>query len=284
MTEYQKEIVELLDSALKKLPMHTGKTYRTVSFYDLFDAEGEYNEFLEQHILGNIIKYDAYTSASTELDGHPMTDDTKYGVTLEIDGVSGRDFEGFGDNTEKEVVYPRGLSVIVTDVGKDVNGRPYIKVKEIIENDKRLDEGGLEASSEERSDVLQQVQASDSRNGDLQEVSGQDTGRGIGSENALQGVRANSQGIMDGDDPTASPDTRSALSDTEVLSETDASRKTLHTDIYSSIPKHRKGDRKLDSKSLNPHRPRLQPRLGYCLPPALAGRQKLRNAEGRSAG
>lgn len=77
---------------------------------------------------------------------------------------------------------------------------------------------------------------------------------------------------------------RSALSDTEVLSETDASRKTLHTDIYSSSPKHRKGDRKLDSKSLNPHRPRLQPRLGYCLPPALAGWQKLRNAEGRSAG
>lgn len=101
LTEYQKEIVRLLDSALEKLPKHKGKTYRTVSFDDMFNPEEEYNTFIQQHTEGSFLAYKAYTSTSSKIDGHPMPDDTKFGVTLEIEGENGRDVEGFGNNFEK---------------------------------------------------------------------------------------------------------------------------------------------------------------------------------------
>ncbi len=126
LTDYQKDIVKSLDSALEKLPKHKGTIYRTVSFDDLFDAEEEYNSFLDTHEVGSFVAYKAYTSASSKSDGHPMPDNTKYGITLEIEGENGRDIDGFGNNFEKEVVCPRGIGFVVTNVTTDSKGRPYI--------------------------------------------------------------------------------------------------------------------------------------------------------------
>ena len=187
LNEYQKEIVQLLDSALEKLPVHRGTVYRTVSFDDLFNPEEEYNAFLEGHIDGAVVLYKAYTSTSSSIDGHPMPDDTKYGITLEVEGENGRDVDGFGDNFEKEVVYPRGLRFAVTEVGTDSNGRPYIKVKEIIENDRQ------QRHTEERSNLLQQMQTEEEIHGDLHEISEQHTDRSIDAENSVQGVRADKE-------------------------------------------------------------------------------------------
>ena len=86
-------------------------------------------------------------------------------------------------------------------------------------------------------------------------------------------------------DRRLNPNIRSALSDTEVLNNPEEARRkriTLPTSIYQTRNAE-KGGQKLDRKSLKPDRPRLQPRLGHSLPTALAGRQKLRNAEGRSS-
>ena len=66
---------------------------------------------------------------------------------------------------------------------RDENGRPYIKVKEIGENVR------YQRNSEERSNVLQQMQAESSVHGDLQEVSEQNTLRSCNTENSVQGVR-----------------------------------------------------------------------------------------------
>ncbi len=184
LDETQKTIVELLDRALEKLPKHKGKAFRTVSFDDMFDSEEMYNDFLEQHIEGNLVIYDAYTSASSVIDGHPMDENTKYGLTLEIDGESGRDVDGFGDNFEKEVVFPRVTSFVVTEVVTDINGRPYIKVKEI-ENDVRQ-----QRHSEERGNVLQQVRAEEKMHSDVQEVSKRHTLQSGDTKNSVQGVRS----------------------------------------------------------------------------------------------
>lgn len=184
LNEYQKEIVQLLDSALEKLPVHRGTVYRTVSFDDLFNPEEEYNAFLEQHTVGDIVDYSAYTSASRTTDGHPMPDRIKYGVTLEIYSENARDVDGFGDNFEKEVVFPRDLRLDILEVGTDKNGRPYIKAKEIKTN------GQMDTTTEEQSNLLQQVQTKNDTHGDLHEISERNTNRGAQAENPVQGVRA----------------------------------------------------------------------------------------------
>ena len=111
-------------------------------------------------------------------------ENTKFGVTLEFEGESGRDLDGFGNNFESEVLYPRDFSFVVTEVGTDSNGRPYIKIKEIGEDVRHS------RNSEERGNVLQQVRAESSVYGNLQEVPRQDTARSGKTENSLQRVRA----------------------------------------------------------------------------------------------
>jgi hypothetical protein len=113
-----------------------------------------------------------------------MPQNTKYGITLEIECESGRNLDGFGNNFESEVLYPRDFSFVVTEVGTDKDGRPYIKLKEIGKNVRHS------RNTEERSNVLQQVQAESSLHGDLQEVSGQDTARSGKTEKSVQGVRS----------------------------------------------------------------------------------------------
>ena len=189
LNKYQQEIIKHLDSALEKLPQHKGKVYRTVSFDDVSYAEEEYNTFIEQHTAGSFVAYKAYTSASSKIDGHPMPDNTKYGVMLEIEGESGRDVEGFGNNFEKEVVYPRGCCFVVTEVSTDSEGIPYIKIKETQGNVRQ------QGHTEERSNILQQMQTAEGLHSDLYEVSERNTVRGSDTENTVQGVQTNNGGI-----------------------------------------------------------------------------------------
>lgn len=183
----QKDMVNLLDSALEKLLKHKGRVYRTVSFDDLFNSEEEYKIFLEEHSKYSVVVYDAYTSTSTKADGHPMPADTKYGVTLEIECENGRDIDGFGYNFENEVLYPRGFSFVVTEVTTDSNGRPYIKAKE-------NQHVRHPRNSEEQSNVLQQVRTERSVYGDLSETSERDTLSSADTENSVQRIQAENEG------------------------------------------------------------------------------------------
>ena len=184
LDETQKKTVEFLDSALEKLPKHKGRAFRTVSFDDVFDSEEMYNDFLEKHKEGKLVIYDAYTSASSKIDGHPMDENTKYGITLEIDGESARDVDGFGNNFEKEVIFPRRRSFVVTEVGTDNDGRPYIKVKEVGNHDRQ------QRYSEERGDVLQRVRTEEELHSNVQEVSERNSLQSGDTKNSVQGVRA----------------------------------------------------------------------------------------------
>lgn len=185
LTPIQERMVSLLDSALAKLPNVEGTVYRTLSFDDVFDAQEEYDAFLAEHREGDIVAYAAFTSASTKADGHPLADNTKYGITLEIVGTGGRDLDGFGNNFEKEVLFPRNGVFEVTSVAADANGRPYIKMTEVTESGEQR----VQLHSEERGDVLQQVHTAPTES-IVQEVSEGDTVRGADTEDPLQGVQA----------------------------------------------------------------------------------------------
>ena len=63
------ELVKNLDSALAKLPMYKGTVYRNLTFDD-FGGQEAFDNFIAEHIAGFPITYQAYTSASTKVDGY----------------------------------------------------------------------------------------------------------------------------------------------------------------------------------------------------------------------
>lgn len=170
----QERMVSLLDSALAKLPKVEGTVYRTLSFDDMFDPELDYEDFLAHHQIGIPVNYKAYTSTSTKADGHPLADNTKYGVTLEIVGGNARNLDGFGNNFESEALYERRSSFFVTDIGKDSKGHPYIKMTEVAESEQLRSEEG---HSEERGVAVRDLPEAQAVHPDVRSAPAEDSGK-----------------------------------------------------------------------------------------------------------
>lgn len=187
LTPVQERMVSLLDSALAKLPKVEGTVYRTLSFDDVFDAQEEYDTFLEQHTAGGFVTYEAYTSTSTKADGHPLTDGTKLGVTLEITGSNARNLDGFGNNFESEALFPRDTDFIITKVTVGENGHPCIFMKEAESNG---EQNGVGFHSEERGGTVRGVQEAHPVHSDVQGAPDGHSERDQNRESDLQGSRA----------------------------------------------------------------------------------------------
>ena len=178
LTEAEQKMVDDLDRALEKLPVHEGTVYRRLSF----DMEGQeaLDAFLAEHAEGDIVPYEAYTSGSTTQDGYPVQGELT--VTQIISGQTGRDMAGIGNNFESEVVFPRGCDFVVERVTQDAQGKPVIYMKEDAEN------GIGQLHLEKRVQAVQQMQKEGGRNNNLHEVPGADTAQSIGGRE-LPGVR-----------------------------------------------------------------------------------------------
>lgn len=178
LTEAEQKMVDDLDRALEKLPVHEGTVYRRLSF----DMEGQeaLDAFLAEHAEGDIVPYEAYTSGSTTQDGYPVQGELT--VTQIISSQTGRDMAGIGNNFESEVVFPRGCDFVVERVTQDAQGKPVIYMKEDAEN------GIGQLHPEKRVQAVQQMQKEGSRNNNLHEVPGADTAQSIGWRE-LPGVR-----------------------------------------------------------------------------------------------
>jgi len=185
LSDAQEKMVHLIDSAIKKLPKVKEKTlYRTLSFDDAFNAQAEYETFIRTHEPGTPVVYRAYTSASTQKDGYPHANGVKYGITLEIANINARNLDGFGDNSESEVIYPRNTVFIVTKSTIDENGYPYIYIQEV-------DINAAQGYSAERSETMRNVQKPYSVHTDMQSISGRDSdgnpAGGLGSQGNVSG-------------------------------------------------------------------------------------------------
>ncbi|MCQ4770820.1 ADP-ribosyltransferase [Intestinimonas massiliensis] len=178
LTEAEQKMVDDLDRALEKLPVHEGTVYRRLSF----DMEGQeaLDAFLAEHAEGDIVPYEAYTSGSTTQDGYPVQGELT--VTQIISSQTGRDMAGIGNNFESEVVFPRGCDFVVERVTQDAQGKPVIYMKEDAEN------GIGQLHPEKRVQAVQQMQKEGGRNNNLHEVPGTDTAQSIGWRE-LPGVR-----------------------------------------------------------------------------------------------
>ena len=131
LTAAEEKMVADLDSALEKLPKVKGTVYRTLNFDAVFDPEEAFNAFMAQHFVGGFVTYNAYTSTSTKVDGYPLSDGAKHGVTLEILSQNARDLVGFGNNFESEVLFLRGTDFIIQTVTTDKNGHMHIVMEEV---------------------------------------------------------------------------------------------------------------------------------------------------------
>ncbi|MBR6502291.1 MAG: hypothetical protein IKT42_02505 [Clostridia bacterium] len=183
-SDAESEFVENMDNALIKMPRYQGSVYRNIAF-DWFGGKAAYDAFLSKHKVNDFVTYLAYTSASTKEDGYLV--DGNFAVSMVIESKNAKNIDGYGNNFESEVIFPRNSVFIVNNVKYNNIGQPIIYMTEVLENDK-----GKHGQfySQERSEAVQSLQKSKSRkrNGELQDISDENTIRYFDRKNSLQRV------------------------------------------------------------------------------------------------
>ncbi len=163
LSETEQEFVDTLDAALQSLPTYEGTVYRNLMFDD-FGGEKAFNDFVKQHAVNKLIVYEQYISCSTEQEGYPV--DGEFKAQLFINGKSSRNVDGFGNNMESEVIFPRNSAFIVDKIVYSGN-QPIIYLEEVMLN-------GYQ-STEEQSDAVRDMSKLHSKNDNLQGFSKGDT-------------------------------------------------------------------------------------------------------------
>ena len=185
LNEQEQRFVESLDRALSKLPRYEGTVYRNLVFDD-FGGKKAFDAFMDEHIEGNNLLYDGFTSTSALKDGYPV--DGQYVVRIVIaDSTKGFNVDGFGNNFESEVVYARGSSFDVEHIEYDINGMPIIYLTEVNANGKGND-GQL--YTQERGKNVQQMQVEGNTYGNLQRISERDSQRRVEMEDSMLRVQS----------------------------------------------------------------------------------------------
>ncbi len=150
LTELQRALRDHLDTALEKLPVYKGTVYR---HYD-FDSFGGYDamaEFLSMFEKGKPTPMKSYLSASTVRNEDRTNGE--YTIDMVIQSETGRSLNGFGRNTENEVLLPRTVRLAVDSM--ELVGPHKIRMiaREVVEN-------GEGTTADARSDGMRDVRES----------------------------------------------------------------------------------------------------------------------------
>ena len=139
LTELQRSLRDHLDTALEKLPVYKGTVYR---HYD-FDSFGGYEamaEFLQLFRKGKPTNIGNYLSASTVRNEDRTGGE--YTVDMVIQSETGRSLNGFGRDTENEVLLPRTVRLAVDSMELISPHKIRMMAREVI-----TDETGATADS-----------------------------------------------------------------------------------------------------------------------------------------
>ena len=109
LSEAQKEKVEVLDSALEKLPTYSGDVTRVLEF----DNKEDLNDFITKVQNDGKLESEAYTS--TTKGNEIYNDDAQIQMYIK-NTKNGRDLEGY-DNGENEVLFERGSKFDILEQG-----------------------------------------------------------------------------------------------------------------------------------------------------------------------
>lgn len=201
LSDVEQKVVTGLDTALPKLPARKGTLYRNIGFDGFGDQEAR-DAFMAAHSEGGLTVYPAYTSTSTAVDGYPVEGD--YVVHMVIEGETGRDMAGYGNNSESEVLFPRDTYFFVDKIEYGADGTPTIYMTEVNSNgeiDQSGDSGSGSTGSREprgteagnapgsQEGKVRDVSAVSSENAEVQEVSERDTEGRIDRETELPDVQ-----------------------------------------------------------------------------------------------
>ena len=109
LTAYQSQLRDHLGTALEKLPVYQGTVYRHYAFDD-FGGREALLQFLGKFLPNKSINLGGYLSVSMG----PNTDRTsgQYTVDMVIDAKTACSINGFGANTEREAILPRGVDLV----------------------------------------------------------------------------------------------------------------------------------------------------------------------------
>lgn len=91
------QLVRAIDQAIEKLPEHHGTVYRSLSSEMMENAK----DFFSQHSPGKVVRYQAFTSASTSVY------DSSFDIQLIIKSKHGRDMRKYNPR-EQEIIFARG--------------------------------------------------------------------------------------------------------------------------------------------------------------------------------
>jgi len=118
LSENDKRLVELLNTALDKFEKYRGVVYRNIALSN----ESKFNEFISKYSKSDKISYSSFLSASKITDGYIV--DAEYKVHYEIQSKSASDVEMIGLKEEREVLFKPNTEFKIKDiqiVGKTVN-------------------------------------------------------------------------------------------------------------------------------------------------------------------
>ncbi|MEE0060403.1 MAG: phage minor capsid protein [Acutalibacteraceae bacterium] len=101
----EKEFVNNLDNALKKLPIYQGVVYRSLSS----DMIEDINAFWKNHSNDSVIKYTAFTSTSTSVYDDSMD------IQMVIKSKFGRDIRQYNPN-ESEILFNKNTLFYISEV------------------------------------------------------------------------------------------------------------------------------------------------------------------------
>ncbi|WP_297232202.1 LPD23 domain-containing protein [uncultured Flavonifractor sp.] len=179
MDQSQYRTVEALDTALEKLPVYQGLVYRRLGF-DSIGGQEAMDDFLAEHRAGEVLQYPAYTSSSNDPEGYLVEGELV--VTMIIESQSGRNLDGYGNNFESEILFPRNSAFRVERVKIDGQGKYVIFMREVLRN------GIGQLYSQEQYGGVQPVPEVQQGDNHLRKVPGMDPW--TETRGTLQGLRA----------------------------------------------------------------------------------------------
>ena len=184
LTELQRSLRDHLDTALEKLPVYKGTVYR---HYD-FDSFGGYEamaEFLSQFAKGRAVPMSSYLSASTVRNEDRTNGE--YTVDMVIQSETGRSLNGFGRNTENEVLLSRTTELIADSMELISPHKVRITAREVVKN-------GTGTAADSASVGVRDVRESEQRTDGLRQVSGRNPG-GVQTESGRSAGRDGDAGL-----------------------------------------------------------------------------------------
>lgn len=120
LTFNEEKFINNLDNALRKMPKYQGTLTRSLEFF----YEDDLKNFLEQHQVGQIVSYPAYTSATK---GGVYNPGGQVQIVIE-EAARGRDISVYNPG-ENEVLYPRNNQFWVVE-RKIKNEKVFLRLKE----------------------------------------------------------------------------------------------------------------------------------------------------------